>query len=322
MICLTPLSLYGSVLPCNVLDIIEEDREYFQSLLASWPYEDFEVGLLPVRTGQIGIIFQEPQSIVSVRALGTSWLGESSSPDILEQASREIDLVTWGEFKSSFRSSVGDFRVGIGNQDYAMFIPEEVGDIGGIKSNHFFSGKAIFEEGLRPRMVVSHVSSLATIKNLVIIDDASYSGFQLSAHLDEFFSELSGLDDIHVHLVIPYVSRFAKDFVENRFDFIGVKLHWYDTGLVKAAGEVKWQPGSFSNIDRDLHLTIFEHKLADSVSTFPILVKTRDGDFYSNSDQLGIEKFKPVYKDSKNFLMLTTLLDIANQRSNFLGGLN
>jgi hypothetical protein len=114
----------------------------------------------------------------------------------------------------------------------------------------------------------SSVKSGSFSKNIVIVDDASYSGTQiLSIILD-----LQSPSQTHLHIVVPYISdRAMKNINEAVGDVDVGKVSFHSNRRIDHIENVKIEeeindPVASRQIKELEHLTIFSHKIADSDS--------------------------------------------------------
>jgi len=222
------------------------------------------------------------------------------------QIKRQISLVRWAEFQKNFQISVQQVQEAIGEREFALYsMFRGTNNRMKPKSNHFFSGKAVIEEGLRPQRIIESWDDLGDIQDLVIVDDAAYSGTQLN-HIVTLLLARAPVDtEVRIHLVVPYASNAAKRKVIPGCS--QCKVIWYDQALIRQAIDIT-SPWLSAGVDLSLHLTVFEHKLADSISTFPIQVTTEDGMKYSNIITNSAPPFSPEYSKRENFYPLSTLM--------------
>lgn len=105
------------------------------------------------------------------------------------------------------------------------------------KSNKWvadLSHKKIQETGLKTiqvRLGASHASEfieylkqspIVIPDHLVLFDDASYSGTQMSSHVNEIFKLMyeqgKDLKTVHLHVIIPFMTEIAKQLLEEQYD--------------------------------------------------------------------------------------------------------
>lgn len=301
-----------ATITCDTFKKLSHDREYFYELLASWPQlPTTKNPSVATIKNQIGLTLENPRPIERFEVLNTAWDEVESSANIIAKAQAEMTLVRWSTFREAFRNSINDFQKQIGGRDYAMLVPARSSSNNSPKSNHFLSGIAVIEEGLRPKRIVQSFRELEGIRNLVIIDDGSYSGWQLQETIDNFIMVSPDGMPLHIHLVVPYVSKIAKSRVEP-FLVYNARVSWYDQNLIRSVEDVDWPKGDVVNIEDVLHLTIFEHKIPDNLSTLPVKVKI-GGKWYSNTENEGLLSFEPRYKEPLQMTDLSELMNFVNK---------
>lgn len=314
------LPCFPNDLNCSNFALIQKDRAYFRELLANWNRLD-ESNIIP---NEVGLSRKAPENIEAWSVIDGSWHGDGSTQATRIKLAQELDFVDWQSFQQKFSDSSQKFKTAIGQRHYAFLVPPGGSAfLGSSKSNHYFSGKAIIEEGLRPHKVVKHFRELDGIQELVIVDDGSFSGSQIIQNLNDFFAGVSGATKLKVHMLIPFVSQQAKDLVK-LLRKGKLSIDWYDTAVIRRASDVYWTPEELSTVDTNLHLTFFEHKIPDQLSTFPLIVVTKEGNTYTNSlgkftpsslDSRGSNQeelpmlFVPEYKMDENFYPLSQLVD-------------
>lgn len=323
LLTLWPRYMWANDLTCETMQVLSQDRDYFNQLLKR--HQESPDGH-PIAT-EIGLSSKSPARIDSWEVLDTSWENSIAPSQLRDAVSREIDLVSWESFQTEFQASIAKFKTKISGEPYALFVPApEFSLQGSVKSNHYFSAKAMIEGGLRPRDVVTNVQDLGDIKNLVLVDDGSFSGTQIKVYLSNLFGILPKNSNINVHLVVPFVSKKAKARVgEMNYP----SITWYDTKLIRVAEDIEWPYDYRFQINMALHLTVFEHKIPDRLSTFPIKVRTIDGNWYTNapykinsdpnawlnagsSDSPRL--YFPEYKEEANFVPLSELMGMVNTK--------
>ncbi len=131
------------------------------------------------------------------------------------------------------------------------------------------------------------------VRNLVLFDDASYSGLQVRSVLQGIDAALkhgpAPSARLRVFVCVPYLSSAAQ--LEDRvFSNLSVVLYPYAVAMptvTEIAQRVRADDASFEFMiqrvcggGRQCHLTVFEHKLPDANSTSPYLhrlIKDRGG---------------------------------------------
>jgi predicted nucleic acid-binding Zn-ribbon protein len=114
----------------------------------------------------------------------------------------------------------------------------------------------------------SSVKSGSFSKNIVIVDDASYSGTQISATI----IDLQPPAQTHLHIVVPYISNIALNKLKETIDDShSSKFSIYSTKSIKHITDIEIEeeindPVASCQIKELGHLTIFSHKIADSDS--------------------------------------------------------
>ena len=211
--------------------------------------------------------------------------------------------VRYPEFKEALMSSFEMFKKEIGDKEFYLFLPTEK-----IGSEHWLV--ALLWPQLRTMKIKEIINEkldlpLETQLNIVIIDDASYTGINTFAKLDEIsstFAEKVELDDyldclresnknITYHVVIPFISKLSEDFLMGEFNSMGIRSIIYKIKSVPRLRELidvgryyHGEPEKVSEILRDrfgvardydeqyplvdMPMIYFDHKVASDMSTF------------------------------------------------------
>jgi len=67
------------------------------------------------------------------------------------------------------------------------------------------------------------------IKHILMIDDAIYTGLHIGVSMDDLINAVYPHEaDLVFHLVIPYIGKPGKRFIEERYDDLGINYHLYN----------------------------------------------------------------------------------------------
>jgi hypothetical protein len=113
-------------------------------------------------------------------------------------------------------------------------------------------------------------------KHYVVVDDAAYTGMQMSQNISDFISDIpqelkESSNGLNIHVVIPFVSHNAKQEIEaiNAESSRGtIKVSLYASAQIMHIDEQKLL---MTDVEKKLckeleYMTIFSHKQADDIS--------------------------------------------------------
>lgn len=159
------------------------------------------------------------------------------------------------------------------------------------KSNSWIT--AIVEKQIRkivPTMQIEYIHDLSTVDFkdddvILFPDDCAYTGSQMGDLIAS--TRNTKLKKIHFYMLIPVITNTAKDNIENEFRHNGT-LHGYCdiTFFLRGALFITQNANSFLSADEiqaienmysmsfevnEKYLIYFDHKIADDVSTIPLI---------------------------------------------------
>ncbi|MEM6602490.1 MAG: hypothetical protein AAF621_00415 [Pseudomonadota bacterium] len=195
--------------------------------------------------------------------------------EVPEELRKYYHLVSHDSFIAHLRLSFSMALKEIGSRPYTyMYISNMLGDEIARKSEHWVVGELLKEDirfqpkpppeqGFRSRLIEE-----PSAKDILIFDDASYSGEQLFSSLAYRVLKDKKLEECNLHIVVPFMSDDAKNMIgeaQKVNTSIALKIHSsaqimhiserMPPELQKSAKETKLE-----------YLTVFAHKQADETS--------------------------------------------------------
>ena len=222
---------------------------------------------------------------------------------------KNFSFVDYEEFEIQFNNSVEIFLNKIGEKKYAVYNwvhEDSMGEVK-VKSGNWLIGKAILETDLLPEAIVydkyNYSNLPSQVKDIVIIDDGSYSGNQLSLLVENVISDLKNNDlriDSHkIHVIVPYMSELAKNEV-NEFSE-QIHIEFYDVQEIYVTDKTEmWGNQQIGGVP----LTVLEHKIPDSDSGFYYQMQ-----FEGSDDWIDNEDQDVFYKQEKDYIPFGQVID-------------
>jgi len=252
-----------------------------------------------------------------------SYLNELDRSFVQELLSK-TNYVRYADFKKALLQSFELFKQEITQQDFYLLLPTDK-----IGSEHWLT--ALLWPQLRTlnlKEIVNCTSKLPLqgVTNILIIDDAIYSGNNTIAKIDDFTYELAeslNLEDDEVgkyfnfHIMIPFITpggtRSVRSFCKERQTQCTIYGVYYLLGLTSLIDVKKYYPENAEDIlyqkfgieILNLPPVYFDHKVAGPMSTFStIYLEGRipdDGSYGSlfkvNPSREKIEELERLYQN-------------------------
>ena len=182
--------------------------------------------------------------------------------ELVEFLVKNISYITQEEFEEAIEEVVSDFNQGLSGKPFVSYIPygadksnrwtyriaEERGLAGAEGVFYIADEKAAMAKTDPGSFVEWHKANHTGVKDVAYVDDAAYSGRQLENILDQFswyVEDGQYLDNVTVHLVIPYVSAEARSKIyvfnkkmKDRGLSMRVSLHEKRTEKTSTIGEM------------------------------------------------------------------------------------
>ncbi|MCK5492510.1 MAG: HAD family hydrolase, partial [Candidatus Omnitrophica bacterium] len=228
-----------------------------------------------------------------------------------------ISYINQEEFENALDESIKEFTNNIKEKPYIVLLPKY--DNRPIKSNHWcyelarekgFFLSAIISD--KTKILISEIREKG-IRDVVIIDDASYSGSQVREKIMNFLDKLEeeNIDrsEINVHIIIPFMTLIAENRIRKKFKNKMNDIYIYRQRKIETIYEifqsvVKKYPdrrnefndflslirktyGIGSSISKNFTsrtLTYFQHKIPNGLAILaPISQEMCDNNYFENT---------------------------------------
>ena len=216
------------------------------------------------------------------------YLMQLPKPDcsFVQDLLNKTTYVPYLEFKSALLQSFELFKQAIRSEEFYLKLIN-----GKIGSEHWLTAllwsqlKLLNLKQIISEETVIPVPSDGTKINIVIIDDAIYTGNNTLAKMDELTDRLSTSLQISVaeiekhlkfHIVVPYVSRFGLNAISDFSNTCKTYSIHYPPSLTNLVDISKYYPNDIENTlyskfrieIAEMPAIYFDHKVAYSMSTF------------------------------------------------------
>ncbi|MBF0522532.1 MAG: hypothetical protein HQL24_05680 [Candidatus Omnitrophica bacterium] len=258
------------------------------------------------------------------------WVEAQGTPELRDLAQfllNHVTHVSQKEFEEALQETVNDFNRKMGDKPYVLYLPPHGGN-----RSEWWTYQLALEKGLKPpQRVVRSFSKEGTTfldeaKDIVLIDDAIYTGSEISAYVLDVLNHM-GSKDVNIHFVAPFMSAGAEkrvflELLPTRYRTI---LKNFLTGFFKGGKMVFYKHRAMQTLPqvfraekkrKDLlkqvlqtsswslqlmTLTYFQHKVADRVSLVSWLSKGwvygKRGEFTNASISFIPETIPPYDED-------------------------
>ncbi len=244
-----------------------------------------------------GIVFPMPfplfDNAPNVEHLQT-WAQSQVTPMLRRIASKIADNlhhVTFQDFLKELQCTIDDFNFRIGDEPYILLIGAQLSAINDGCSDAWVSGLALEHCHLKPPAAIitlddcNHFLPTNTIKNILLLDDAAYSGAQKSRlmnTLDYSFnieheidaSLVQKLKEVSFYFGIPFLTKVSLELLRNKtqnlFGFVHFLKHQMMPVVTEYLSEDEWRYAEklkLITICNQYSITYFDHKYADAVSS-------------------------------------------------------
>lgn len=203
---------------------------------------------------------------------------EKELTDFIEQLLNHTTYIPFDEFLTALRETMSRFMESIGDRPLYLLVTDKVG------SESWTA--AILASELRSLNIVSVIDTtpmeITDPIDILIIDDAAYSGINLTAQIDEFtWSSAERMGEsrkeivkrVKYHVVVPYASKrlapTLASVVGQSFTIYSVHKLPLLTELMNTSHLDEWELYRRFGIEMiNLPPVYFDHKVAGSMSTF------------------------------------------------------
>lgn len=282
------------------MEFLEETLQY------NWDMQPVDRSFDPIKVKAYLDLIPEPyKSVISQLLINTKY-------------------IPYHEFKQSLLQSFDIFRDKIGNTELLLFV-----DTNKIGSEHWVT--ALLWPQLREFNITRIIDQdsaieLDSVNNVLIIDDAIYSGVNVLSYIDMLtyhIAEKAGVQQneiggyFHFHLIVPYVSIEGEEEVASFCRSMNIGLSIYSVyhlngleTLMNINSEIEANLYPLFGIEwSNAPAVYFDHKVAGAQSTYPTIYlegRLPDGSQFgpllkSLPSRYKIEELEQLYK---NYLRL------------------
>ncbi len=223
--------------------------------------------------------------------------------EIPEELRKYFDIVSHDTFLENLKKSFSMALKDIGNEAYSFMYTNNIqGENTQRKSEHWVVGELLKEDvRFQPKKPTQQNCEAKLLnkpeqKHILVFDDASYSGTQISDFIRNSMAKDENLKGCVIHFVIPFMSKDARDMIQNAIkespsiNINNIKIH--SSGQIFHINE-RLEEGSdaerellenFEARETDLNIlyainytTILAHKQADALSLGRKAAKNPEG---------------------------------------------
>lgn len=214
---------------------------------------------------------------------GLKQWSDSQITPMLRQISNKmisnLKYISFATFVFQLNHTVQDFHAQSRNEPYVILIAEDDAhkrDKG--CSDDWVVSLAFEKTNLREPHAILTLDSInedylkdnPTIKHVLVLDDAAYSGDQKMRAMRDFFKQCVSVNELSVHMGLIYLSEIAKSNIQSinpnllfltheNMPSIGAALNKHETSYLKKLD---------NTFDFNLMLTYFDHRYADALSAY------------------------------------------------------
>lgn len=225
---------------------------------------------------------------------------------INQQCSKEIQKIirkiinntthiTFKEFMKQLLLSKDEFEKAIKDEPYYVSIKTDNDEKAWNKSNIWVTKLIYPFLKHKPEHIIYDIDKfdgkLPEIMNLVLFDDAVYTGSQMGGIIAELLDQIpSTVKYVKIHIISPFMSCDGIILIESRYTqlYYTYKMNVIETILSNEELNYMGKIVDFKYFYtfNDLAIPIyFDHKLPDSLSSFPLLYRGVDTNIRWNSER-------------------------------------
>jgi hypothetical protein len=182
--------------------------------------------------------------------------------------------ITFNHLIAEIKKTISNFEATIKANPFYLFIPIDIGNKAiEHKSNYWISKIFCLLMNKEPAGIITSLENLKDeMKDIIVCDDASYSGTQMAGTFYHFPSDSKHTRTLHI--LCPFISQKAIDLI-NRREYITKIFHNDENEIMIPFSEIlepekhDISQSLFQNIER--YPYYFDHRVADYLSSFPEL---------------------------------------------------
>lgn len=205
---------------------------------------------------------------------------------IAHKIADNLNYISFEHFLKALQNVVTQFNAKIGNEPYVLLV-QKINDK--LASDDWTTSIALNQCGLKSPSIILTVDDLngylkqnPNIKNILILDDAMYSGTQKIRLMQDIESENVEIEHITLNIGIPFLTNYAKTRMQEHVQYYNQehaqyynKVDFMDHQIMPSMKDILGEEDfSFlsnlkcDSIEDGYTLTYFDHKVADSMSFF------------------------------------------------------
>lgn len=231
----------------------------------------------------------------------------STHRPFIKELLQKTSYIPYDEFKDELLRTFNVFKENIPNEEFYLMLPHDK-----IGSEHWLTSIVwphIRSMHIKQIIYDTSVIPFANTANILILDDAIYSGVNVLRQIDKFTSTNKKIPNIKFHLVIPFISACGKKFLSLHCKKLHVQYTLYGTRPLPMLSQLVDFPSYYPSpkkgkaylqyLDTTLYDNLgiqsidypalyFDHKIAGSTSTFASI--------YSNGQLSPDKNFGPLFK--------------------------
>ncbi len=249
------------------------------------------------------------------------WAESQGTPMARQIAHKMVDnlqYIAFEDFLRQLQHTIDDFHQRVNSESYVLLVGELMfNKLADGCSDLWLIGLALEHCGLKepvailtPDQLQSYRSTHPSVTNILMLDDASYSGTQKGDILDYFkIKDQIKANELSFFVGIPFMTRYAKEALSRRsglFKELSFLNHVYMPSVIDVldAKEIFYaKQANVGYVSSRQTLTYFDHRYADFFSCFQQI--------YDGSDLLSIQ-----ITNMMNFLGYTFNTELAKKNKN------
>jgi hypothetical protein len=200
---------------------------------------------------------------------------EESSIELLIKLLNKTTHISFNQLIDSIKITIKKFEKEIGEASFYLFIPIIDDKPIQHKSNYWISKIFYLLMNKKPIGIITSFKELTDeMKNIIVCDDAIYSGQQMSQTFKNFDEE--PIDKHLFHILCPFISEASMERLYNMDQF---NKNFYYTHIMKTFLDVYkdneddedadfFEVISLFSIKRTNYPIYFDHRVADTLSSF------------------------------------------------------
>jgi hypothetical protein len=192
---------------------------------------------------------------------------KKESIDIFKNLLEVTVHITFDNLIDSIKRTIDKFELKIKDEPFYLFIPIIEDKPIKEKSNYWISKIFYLLMNKKPREII--ITSLEEIKDemkdIIVCDDAIYSGKQMAQTFRSFNRDLTHKHNFHI--LCPFISQLSKDILNGMDQF---NKTFYEDEIIKPFyEEYDFSASNLLGVTPKNYPIYFDHRVADNASSFP-----------------------------------------------------